>query len=576
MFKITHPLTADERKFNNKRARFFIFTVPLLFIFNWTWSLTSDFANQQAPSSANIPSYSISAIINYLQQNWEDFFKTGLIYFVALWLFSLLIQLTLKILFAISTTNKPKLSMHFFSIPIMICIFLNSLALVPFTMIGYRIPFVSLIKFPDFITQVLLEKSFLGISVTGGITIFCLLILKGSHTITNIMQGQKLWVAIKNSWRIVNLQMIFRLTVAIVLNFITLALISFGLYALQSGLESLNILPARSIANGLLLLFNIVIYLLVAWLFWQLFTTIFLQRPSTLDFKSPAKLSQVGITFVLACACGYLSAVINDSWFPPVSVKPIVISHRGSDGSNGVPNSMPSLANTIKSAKPDYIEMDVQLTKDNKFVVMHDTSLKNLTGVDKKPADLTLKQLTTLTMKADGQTAKVPSFNEYLTYATTHHQKLLVELKTSMVADPAILKAFVHQFGTKLVANHAILHSLNKNLVKNIKQNDAKLKVGFIMPYNTETLPTDNNAFYTIEYSTLTPKLISEIHQQKRQIFAWTANDKPSMKWLSIMNVDAIITDYPSRLSKIINAQQQAATYAPALLRYILTIQQTF
>ena len=44
--------------------------------------------------------------------------------------------------------------------------------------------------------------------------------------------------------------------------------------------------------------------------------------------------------------------------------------------------------------KPDYIEIDVQETKDHQFVVMHDANLQELAGVDGTPQEFTLAELT--------------------------------------------------------------------------------------------------------------------------------------------------------------------------------------
>lgn len=46
--------------------------------------------------------------------------------------------------------------------------------------------------------------------------------------------------------------------------------------------------------------------------------------------------------------------------------------------------------------------MDVQETKDGHFVVMHDANLRHLTGVNGTPQDLTLKELTNLTVTENG------------------------------------------------------------------------------------------------------------------------------------------------------------------------------
>ncbi|MGC3150561.1 glycerophosphodiester phosphodiesterase family protein, partial [Enterococcus faecalis] len=73
--------------------------------------------------------------------------------------------------------------------------------------------------------------------------------------------------------------------------------------------------------------------------------------------------------------------------------KPVTISHRGVYGNNGVHNTLDSLIETNK-AKPDNVEMDIQETKDHQFIVMHYFNLRALTGVNKRPNQLTLKELT--------------------------------------------------------------------------------------------------------------------------------------------------------------------------------------
>ena len=58
------------------------------------------------------------------------------------------------------------------------------------------------------------------------------------------------------------------------------------------------------------------------------------------------------------------------------------IAHRGYV-EKGVENSIEALEAAAK-AGVDYVEMDVLMTKDNKFIVMHDYDLKRLAGINKK------------------------------------------------------------------------------------------------------------------------------------------------------------------------------------------------
>lgn len=69
------------------------------------------------------------------------------------------------------------------------------------------------------------------------------------------------------------------------------------------------------------------------------------------------------------------------------------IAHRGLfDSQNGIPeNSIPAFQKAVDMGYG--IELDVQLTTDNKLVVFHDESLKRMCGVDKKLMHCSYKEL---------------------------------------------------------------------------------------------------------------------------------------------------------------------------------------
>lgn len=100
----------------------------------------------------------------------------------------------------------------------------------------------------------------------------------------------------------------------------------------------------------------------------------------------------IAITFTLSFATG--KVLFNQP------INPVTIAHRGVNQKNGVPNTLESLKKTIKY-HPDYIEMDVHMTKDNKFIVLHDNNLKKLAGIKAHPEDLTLAELKKLNVTAN-------------------------------------------------------------------------------------------------------------------------------------------------------------------------------
>ena len=93
-------------------------------------------------------------------------------------------------------------------------------------------------------------------------------------------------------------------------------------------------------------------------------------------------------------------------------------------------NTVQSLEKTAQLS-PDFVETDVQETKDGQFIMMHDANIKNLTGVNANPQDLTLEELTKLDISENGYHSKVSSFDDSSIKANELHQKLLIEIKTS-------------------------------------------------------------------------------------------------------------------------------------------------
>ena len=76
----------------------------------------------------------------------------------------------------------------------------------------------------------------------------------------------------------------------------------------------------------------------------------------------------------------------------PVANKPLIISHRGVSNKNGVQNTVQSLEKPLSYLQISLRQM-FRETKDGQFVMMHDANIKNLTGVNANPQDLTLEEI---------------------------------------------------------------------------------------------------------------------------------------------------------------------------------------
>lgn len=246
---------------------------------------------------------------------------------------------------------------------------------------------------------------------------------------------------------------------------------------------------------------------------------------------------------------------------------PLTISHRGVDNGNGVQNTIPAMAATIKE-KPDYIEMDIQETKDRQFVVFHDKNLKRLTGRDKTTHELTLSEIQELQAVENGHVAPIASFDDYLAFANEHHQKLLIEIKTTADDSKEMMDRFIEKYQATILSNHHRIHSLDYHVVAELKEKAPKLYVSYVLPYNLVFPQTPANA-YTMEETTLTSDFVRRAHEEDKDVYAWTVNDADSMDRMVSLNVNGIVTDDLQTLQEQIKTYEENPSYAKRIEMYI-------
>ncbi|KAF4334210.1 glycerophosphoryl diester phosphodiesterase family [Fusarium beomiforme] len=74
-----------------------------------------------------------------------------------------------------------------------------------------------------------------------------------------------------------------------------------------------------------------------------------------------------------------------------------IVAHRGI-WSDAPENSLLSIRRAIEAGY-DVVEIDVRRTADGEFVLLHDDTLERMTGIDKKPEQLTLAELVSLALR---------------------------------------------------------------------------------------------------------------------------------------------------------------------------------
>lgn len=464
------------------------------------------------------------------------------------------------------------------SLPTMLLYFVLVL---PFVDLVFRTPLLSKVQIPEFIVDFMTRS---GALLTGLIVFYTIVTILGVRLILTlplmIYRRQRTRTAIARSWRMTGQlkwwQYIKRLIILGIITTVFLAIF----YGLLFGLQWLmDLLPGKlplftAVFN--LTLVQVVSELLTIWTGiialqvvvqplgdQEMTTTLPRQRPRVWGWTTFA---------VLVLLLGGLAVVNNVYYLKDSRLKqPITISHRGVAEKNGVQNTIPALRKTATQYHPTYVEMDVHETKDHQFVVLHDENLKKLTGVNKTPHQLTLKQLTKLTAKEDGHQAKIASLDQYLTAAEKLHQKLLIEVKTTPNDSKGMLERFNRRYGKRIIRDHDQVHSLDYRAVAGLKKLNPRLKVLYIQPYNF-SYPKSVADGYSMEYSTLNFEFIQQAHRQNDSVYSWTVNEPDVMKQMMYNHVDGIITDNLGQLNKTIKNYTGSKSYANRILNFVLVV----
>ena len=243
----------------------------------------------------------------------------------------------------------------------------------------------------------------------------------------------------------------------------------------------------------------------------------------------------------------------------------LIIAHRGYS-EMGVENSLEALEGA-KKAGADYVELDIQLTKDNKFVVMHDFNLKRLAGVNKKVKDLTFDEIEKLTIKQGEFESHIPSFEEFVNRAKKLNIKLLVELKPNGGEPDNYAGLFINEMKRLGVEKTYKTMSGNLDIMEKIEARDPEIETGHIIALQFGNFSDEKVDFFVLEDFSFNDILSEDAKKKGKDIFVWTIDDSETIVKYIHKDVAGIITDYPDMVKEEIENEEDS--YFEKLARLI-------
>lgn len=221
-----------------------------------------------------------------------------------------------------------------------------------------------------------------------------------------------------------------------------------------------------------------------------------------------------------------------------------IIAHRGFVDM-AVENSLEGLK-ASKKAKADMVEIDVLMTKDQKFVVVHDDNLQRLSGQSTIISQSKAKDIIGKRLRQNGHISQIVSLKTFLEKATKLKMPLLIELKTTKNQKnygTAILK----ELGSLPLNPGSKIMSLDLPLIESIEKHRPDIETGHVITFQFGDFASTKVDFYAIEEFSYSNHLAKLAHKRKKELYIWTINDQDDLKTYLQSSVDGIITDYPNK-----------------------------
>ena len=221
-------------------------------------------------------------------------------------------------------------------------------------------------------------------------------------------------------------------------------------------------------------------------------------------------------------------------------------------------NSLAALKQAIAD-RANWAEIDVQLTSDQKLVVMHDIDLARVGGGNRRVDQATLAEIQALDIgtpvgpKFAGE--RIPTFEDVLA-AAAGKIRLNVELKPHDSSDaPELTRRVIEEIRRAEMVPECRICSQSYESLQLAKQLEPTMDVGYIGATTIGDVTGLDVQFLMVKSNLATRQLVDHARLRGIEIHAWTVNDPALVAPLLDAGVANLITDDPagmrSRLEEV-------------------------
>jgi glycerophosphoryl diester phosphodiesterase len=233
----------------------------------------------------------------------------------------------------------------------------------------------------------------------------------------------------------------------------------------------------------------------------------------------------------------------------------LVIAHRGASGY--APENTLAAFRVAAEMGADYIETDLQLTRDGRLVAIHDETLERTTDGRGAVAGATLEEVRKLDAggwfggNREFSGERVPTIEEVLAFGREAEIGLYLEMKVAGGE-----RALVTALRAVNRVERAVVLSFDLGVLAEVRRIDASIATGYLYSDTRDdavAVALGAGAQQLLPRADrITRELVEKAHRGGLKVIAWTVSASGQMKELMSLGVDGIITNHPDRLEALL------------------------
>ncbi len=222
----------------------------------------------------------------------------------------------------------------------------------------------------------------------------------------------------------------------------------------------------------------------------------------------------------------------------------LILAHRGAH--QIAPENSIAAFRAAQEWGANGVELDVQLSRDDEIVVIHDLTVDRVSNGQGRVRDLTLAELQSLDL---GAGERIPTLQEVVT-ALAPRMFFNIELKSSIIQNSGLERRVARLIAHNNMYKRVIVSSFNPLVVWRIKRIDSRIKTGLLYAPTQPVYLRRAWLRLWVKPDALHPHHsmvdVAYMRWAKSNSYAvnvWAVDDAERCRELTRLGVDAIITD---------------------------------